>query len=134
MPARSPRLAVYLPKHVAATIKRVAALRGVSMSAVVRDFLEETHPVMERIANLLDLAARTDKSALGEWVQTLEQTQAEIERDALGVMAKFDATEKHLQQHALPLAKPGRPVAGGERTKPRGAAVGRRRRPRTPGQ
>lgn len=132
MPARSPRIAVYLPKHVAATIKRLAGLRGVSRSAVIRDFLEETQPVLERVANLLDLAARTDKSAVSEWVGTLEASQKEIEGDFLGAMKKFDDMEETLQQR-LPLKKPGRPAAG-ERKRKRVAASHRRPRPRTPGQ
>jgi hypothetical protein len=122
MPARSPRIAVYLPKHVAATVRRLAAMRGVSSSAVVRDFLIETEPVLQRIANMLDLAARTDKEALKEWAETLEAAQNSIELDAVGVMAKAD----HMHQQLLKLKKPGRPPAGGER----GSTIGAARRPR----
>lgn len=132
MPAVSPRIAVYLPKHVASTVRRVAALRGVSMSAVIRDFLEETQPVMERIANLLDLAARTDRSALKEWARTLEETQTEMEAHALGAVQQLDDMEAVMKQHPLPLQKPGRPVVG-ERRRKRGAAALRRPH-RTPGQ
>lgn len=113
MPAVNPRIAVYLPKHVAVTVQRVAALRGVSRSAVIRDFLLDAEPVMQRVANLLELAARADRTALKEWAVTLEAAQGTLEKDALGAMATLGDMESAL-----------------------GAASGTRRRRvrRTPGQ
>jgi len=130
VPAKNPVIAVVVPKYVAATVKRLAALRGVSKSSVVRDFLIETHPVLERIANLLDLAARSDRGALAEWAGTLMQAQQEVEGDALQAMARFDSAIQALQQQ-LPLKKPGRPMAGERIARHR---AGSRRRTRTPGQ
>lgn len=113
MPAVNPRIAVYLPRSVAATVQRLAGLRGVSRSAVIRDFLVEAEPVMQRVASLLDLAARSDRTALKEWAATLETAQAGLERDATQAMATMGSMEQALQ----------------------GQARGRRRRPRrTPGQ
>lgn len=113
MAAVNPRIAVYLPKNVAATIRRLAGLRGVSRSAVIRDFLVDAEPVMARVANLLDLAARSDRSALKEWAVTLENAQSGLEADATAAMAHLGEMETALE--AAPAAR-------------------RRRARRTPGQ
>lgn len=123
MPAKNPIIAVVVPPDVHATIRRVAGLRGTSRSAVVREFLIETKPVLDRVANLLDLAARADKTALKAWAADLESAQADIEKSALGAMAGLDE-----MQHRLELAKPGRPPVGTERGRKRGAAAPRRTR------
>lgn len=108
---------MYLPRNVAATVQRLAGLRGVSRSAVIRDFLVDAEPVMARVANLLDLAARSDRNALKEWAVTLEQAQGGLERDALAAMA-------HLGEMEAALA-----------SAPEARSASRRRRPRrTPGQ
>jgi hypothetical protein len=114
MPSVNPRIAVYLPRNVAATVQRLAGLRGVSRSAVIRDFLTEAEPVMARVANLLDLAARSDRTALKEWATTLEAGQASLEASAAGAMAHLGDMERDLQKAP----------AGGRRRRPR----------RTPGQ
>lgn len=88
MPAVNPRIAVYLPKPVAATVRRCAAIRGVSRSALIAEILIEAQPVLERVANLLEMAARTDRTALKEWAATLSAAQGEIEAEATAVLAK----------------------------------------------
>lgn len=96
MAAVNPRIAVYLPKHVAATIRRLAGLRGVSRSAVIRDFLVDAEPVMARVANLLDLAARSDRTALKDWAVTLEGAQGTLEADATNALATMERMEAAL--------------------------------------
>lgn len=114
MPAVNPRIAVYLPRNVAATVQRLAGLRGVSRSAVIRDFLVDAEPVMTRVANLLDLAARSDRTALKQWAVTLEEAQGGLERDALSALSTMAEMETDLAR------RPGK--------------ARRRRAPRTPGQ
>lgn len=120
MPAINPRIAVYLPRSTAATIQRVAGLRGVSRSAVIRDFLVEAEPVLVRIANLLDLAARTDRTALKDWAETLETAQGDMEKTLLDATAQMDDLAADMAKHP----KPARGQRGSRQ----------RRRPRTPGQ
>lgn len=121
MPAVNPRIAVYLPRSTASAVQRLAALRGVSRSAVIRDFLVEAEPVLNRVANLLDLAARADRTALKEWAVTLEAAQSGLEADATAAFAKLGDMETALTP---PKGRRGR----GKRT----AAAARPRR--TPGQ
>jgi len=119
VPAKNPRLAVYLPRHVLKTVQRCAAMRGVSRSALVAEILTEAQPVLDRVASLLDLAARTDKSALKEWAATLEMEQAGIEKGATAVLARAEGVF-------------GRVEAGLTQKAPAGARRSRARR--TPGQ
>jgi hypothetical protein len=122
MPAVNPRIAVYLPRNVAVTVQRLSALRGVSRSAVIRDFLIEAEPVLTRVANLLDLAARTDRNALKEWAATMQAAQSSMEAEATRAFATMDDMERHLAK------RPKKPASGQQAPARRG---GRRR---TPGQ
>jgi hypothetical protein len=126
MPAKNPVIAVVIPREVNSIITRLAGLRSTSKSAVVREFLIETAPVLERVANLLDLAARADRTALKSWVRDMEFAQSDLETKALDAMATMET-----MQNALELTKPGRPPAGAGRTRKRVAAA---RRPATPGK
>jgi Ribbon-helix-helix protein, copG family len=113
VPAVNPRIAVYLPRNVAATVQRLAALRGVSRSAVIRDFLVEAEPVMARVANLLDLAARSDRNALKEWAVTLEAAQSGLEADATAALATMRDMETDLKK------RPGRATRAQRAARPR---------------
>lgn len=118
MPATSPRIAVYLPKATYLSVKRLAALRGVGMSAVVRDLMIETAPVLDRVAALLDMAARADKNALKGWAQHLDRAQSETEESALSLITRMDDMRESL---ALVKTAPAPVAARAER--------GRRNRP-----
>lgn len=120
MPAKNPVIAVVVPREVNAIVTRLAALRGVSKSSVVREFLIETVPVLERVANLLDLAARTDRTALKEWAKTLEAAQSEMEQQALTAMGTMDSMQRDLE-----LKKPGRQPAGADKKRTRRGRTGR---------
>lgn len=108
MPAKNPVIGVVVPVATYAAIKRLAALQGRSRSAVVRDFLVETTPLLERIGGLLELA----HSAQGKWpadvVAKLEALQSGLEGQALGAM---DAMDVVLADGANPRSGlPGRPA------------------------
>lgn len=99
MPNLSERVQVMLTPASAATIKRLARLQGRSRSAVVRDFLDEVAPVLDRTANLLELAL----SAQGKWpkqlVAKLERMQAGLEATALTHMDHMDLLLADGQAH-----------------------------------
>lgn len=90
MPNLPERVQVMLTPATAATIKRLARIQGRSRSAVVRDFLDEVAPVLDRTANLLELAL----SAQGKWpkdlVAKLERIQNGLEGQALMAMDSMD--------------------------------------------
>lgn len=146
MPAKNPVIGVVVPKATHAAIKRLAALQGRGMSAVVREFLVETTPVLERIAGMLEMALKAEGQWPAELVDKLERMQAGIEGQALMVMDSMDVTAADMAAHrrgapgrrrtpnppmtnrgvtdtptphqpTLDLRKAGRPPAGAERRK-----------------
>lgn len=112
MPNLPDRVQVMLTPATAAAIKRLAALQGRSRSAVVRDFLDEVAPVLNRAANLLELALSAQGTWPKELVAKLERIQSGMESHALLAM---DAMGNDLTAELT-----GRsPVAGrGKRTPP----------------
>lgn len=97
MPTIHPRIAVYMPKHVAKSVQRCAALRGISRSALVAEILTEAQPVLDRVSNLLDLAAKTDRTALRQWAETLGEAQSSVEASATAALATMADTEAALK-------------------------------------
>ena len=113
MPAKNPVIGVVVPTATYAAVKRLAALQSRGMSAVVRDFLVETTPVLERVAAMLELAYKAEGKWPAEMVHKLESLQTDMEREALAAMGNLDMFEADMEAHAK-------------------AAAGRRRRPPNP--
>lgn len=94
MPTKKPRLHVTLePEHYAA-IKRLAELQNRSMSALVADFLGEVTPVLDRIAETLEIASRVEASAVPDYVHTLDEAHARIEPVMQDLFRGFAELEK----------------------------------------
>ena len=148
MPAKNPVIGVVVPEATHAAIKRLAALQGRSKSAIVRDFLVETTPVLERVAAMLELAHKAEGQWPADLVKKLERMQAGLEVTALGAMGTLDMATADMRAHgtgaasrrrqpdppitnrgvtptpgphqpSLDLRKVGRPPAGAERAKKR---------------
>lgn len=92
-PSQNPptvRLQVMVSPEIATTVRKLATLQKRSSSAVLRDFIEEVHPVLARVASLLELATH----AQGKWpaavVTRLEKMQSELEATALTAMDALD--------------------------------------------
>jgi hypothetical protein len=92
MPNLPERVQVMLTPATAATIKRLARLQGRSRSAVVREFLDEVAPVLDRTANLLELALTAQGKWPAELVAKLERIQNGLESHALLAMDGMDVT------------------------------------------
>jgi hypothetical protein len=58
MPTANPRITVTLTPGLHAILKRVAYLAGSSQSAMIGDLLQQSMPVFERMAKLLEAADR----------------------------------------------------------------------------
>lgn len=97
MPAKNPVVGVVLPEATHAAIKRLAALQGRSKSAVIREFLVETTPVLERIAAMLELAYKAEGKWPAELVAKLERMQSGLEVDALGAMEALDVAQADME-------------------------------------
>lgn len=97
MPAKNPVIGVVVPEATHAAIKRLAALQGRSKSAVVRDFLVETTPVLERISSMLEMALRAEGQWPAELVTKLEKMQEGLEGQALLAMDALDLAAADMQ-------------------------------------
>lgn len=112
VPAKNPVIAVVMPEATHAAIKRLAALQGRSKSAVVRDFLVETTPLLERIGGLLALAHKAQGKWPADVVAKLEALQNGLEGQALGAMDSMDMVlaDGARAQSAAPVADPDPPM------------------------
>lgn len=90
MPTKNPRIAITLPPYRYDLLKRMAALQGMTMAAVVTDVLEELYPVLERVCVALEMAKQAQESskqglrdsvdrALGELMPMLTASQAQLD-------------------------------------------------------
>lgn len=115
MPNVNPRLQVILPRHVDATIAKLARLQRRSKSAVARDFLTEVEPVLARVAATLEAAAALDAKGRAKFIGALERTQAAVEASASHAVDDMNRT--------FALATP---AETGRRRRPSGPASRRR--------
>lgn len=84
MPATNPRLSVVLPPSVAATLAALAQETGESASSLVRGLLEQAHPALGRMLELVR-AAKGAKGQIGAGLAgTMDRVIDDLE-DALAV-------------------------------------------------
>jgi hypothetical protein len=67
MPSPNPRLSVVLPPALAATLAALSEATGESASSLVRGILEQTHPALDRMLQLVK-AAKAAKGEIGSGV------------------------------------------------------------------
>jgi hypothetical protein len=83
MPSKNPRLSVVLPPALAATLAALAEATGESASGLVRGLLEQSHPALQRMLQLVN-AASAAKGQIGSGVaDTLDRVQNDLERAML---------------------------------------------------
>lgn len=91
MPAKNPRLSVVLPPALAATLAALAEETGDSASSLVRGLLEQSHPALQRMLELVK-AASAAKGQIGSGVaEALHRVQDDLERSMLqaeGLLAR----------------------------------------------
>ena len=63
MPTKNPRIAITLQPYRYDLLKRIAALQGTTMAALVTDLLDELYPVMERVCVALEMAKQAQESS-----------------------------------------------------------------------
>lgn len=93
------RLQVVTIPPVRAALERVSAASGVAMGTIVREFLEESLPALESMADALEMVPKSPGEALARMSRTLEETTAnarqmglELERQQATLLQK--ATKK----------------------------------------
>lgn len=79
MPSPKERVNIYLDPAMASIVRRASEVRGVSRAVVITDLLDAVGPQLERMVEMLELAARAPKEMKDQVVRALEAAQQTIE-------------------------------------------------------
>lgn len=109
MPTIKPRIKLTLEQPRYDLLKRLAALQGVSMAALVTDMLEEFYPVMERVCVVLEAAKQAQATSKQGLRDAVAQAEAELLPLAKATMSQFDLFLDGVEQS---IAAPA-PAGGG---------------------
>lgn len=90
MPTIKPRIKLTLEQPRYDLLKRLAALQGVSMAALVTDMLEEFYPVMERVCVVLEAAKQAQASTKQGLREAVALAEAELMPLANATLSQFD--------------------------------------------
>lgn len=122
MPTTNPRIAVTLSPEHYRVLRRLADLQGRSMSRIVGELISEMAPSLDRVADVVELAAKAQASVRDEIRAAVGDAEASIVPHALAVADRFEAFRDELQALGAKLAPKAQKQA---RPTGRGAAAGR---------
>ena len=103
MPAVNPRITITLTPALHAVLRRLSVLTGNSQSALVGGLLEQSMPVLERMATVLDAAEKLKDQAMEapkEIGASMERAQQRIEAQIGLALDDMDAGFRPLIDHA----------------------------------
>lgn len=126
MSANTTRVQVSLKPHEYQLLRRLSDLQGRSMSAIVAEIWETVHPVMERVAVVLDAAKKAQLESTSGLRKSAERAEQEIvpllaqaidQFDIFLADAGLDASGLHENESGRPGASHavGVPARGGRR-------------------
>ena len=95
MPTANPRIAITVLPHRHDLLKRLAALQGVSMAALVSELLEEFYPVLERVCVALEMAQHAQDSSKSGIREAAAKAEADL---APLVASSMDQLDMFLQK------------------------------------
>lgn len=93
MPTKKPRATITFQPHHYELLKRWAELQGVSMSALLGEFLEAAYPAMSRTVALLEAAREAPRQVREGLATALDQVEGELRERVEGVEYAFDALD-----------------------------------------
>ncbi len=112
MATAKPRLQVTLEPRQYALIKRLAGLRGVSMSRVFVELLEGVEPVLSRVLVVLEAASRAEDDYKAGLIRTAEKAERELQGLMELAMGQFSVIEEAVQAGSARGA--GAPASGNQ--------------------
>lgn len=98
MPTQNPRLTVTLKPSTHAQLEEVSRLTGDSKSALIAQILEQSHPVFDRLIQVLKAAEQAKHEVRTRASTDLAEAQARIEQQLGLVLGEFDAYTGDLLQ------------------------------------
>ena len=110
MATAKPRITVTLNKRQYELIRRMAALRGVSMSGLLVELLEGVETVLERVLMVMEAAARAENDYKAGLIRTAEKAEQELQGLMQLAMDQFSAMEEAANAGGKGLA----PASGGD--------------------
>lgn len=97
MPAKSPRISITLDDVDYETLKRLAALQGVPMSRIIREFVRETGPILASLADTLEAAQKAEATAAIRFRQAAQQAEEDLRPLADMIRNQFDLFADEIQ-------------------------------------
>lgn len=110
MATTKPRITVTLTERQHRVLKAMSDYGGQSMSAFIGEVLEQSLPVLERMAESFRRIRAAQDEQKRRIVQELDQAQTEMEPMLDQVIGQFDLFVTRLESAALPEAPPSTPV------------------------
>lgn len=97
MPATSPRISITLDPVDYETLQRLAALQGVPMSRIIREFVRETGPVLKQLADTLEVAQKAEANAAIRFREAAERAEQDLRPLADMIRNQFDMFADEIQ-------------------------------------
>lgn len=97
MPATSPRISITLDPEDHETLQRLAALQGVPMSRIIREFVRECGPVLKQLADTLEVAQKAEANAAIRFREAAERAEQDLRPLADMIRNQFDLFADEMQ-------------------------------------
>jgi uncharacterized protein (UPF0147 family) len=110
-----PRITITLEPAQHATLERLSALQKQPMSRIVTDLLSEVTPMLDKVADALDAAVRSDASVRAQIRRSAEEAEADLKplaEAAKNQMDMFISMMQGLEAGAGEVAQPAMGAAG----------------------
>jgi len=104
MPAVNPRVQVTLTSPQHDLLRRLAALQKRSMSAVLSELFETVYPALERVAVVLQAAARAQESQRQGLIESTKQAERDMRPHVAAAMGQMDLLAQEFELAAGPHA------------------------------
>lgn len=97
MPAKHPRITITLHPEDHATLRRLAKIQGGSMSSILREFIHETAPVLDTLADTLEAAQRAEASAAIRFKAAAQKAEEDLRPLADMIRNQFELFADEVQ-------------------------------------
>jgi hypothetical protein len=100
MPTVNPRVNVTLSPSTDVLVSRLAELRSVSKSQVLRELLDAAGPALQRVVVLLEAAQKAPREVLDGLARSLDAAQSHVEGQLQGALTVADGITTDLVSSA----------------------------------
>lgn len=119
MATTKPRITITLAQEQYDVLARLAKLQKAPMAAIVSDLVGEVTPILERVADSLEIAMKASDSVRANLRRSAEEAEEELRPIAAQVLNQFDLFSAEMKRLVEPEGGTAGPALAGV-----GAAVG----------